>query len=147
MSGRIPLRERRRCDDGFVAAEWAVGMALLVLPLVVVVAVLPTWSGRHAAAAAAAREGARVAALADTGAAADQAARAAVAQVLADRGVDGPVEVEVTVPGPGLLPREGVVEVHVALPTQPVPLPLVGDIPGPTVSAGHHRALDPLRSR
>ena len=64
-------------DDGFVTTEWMVGLALLVLPMLMVVAVLPSWTARHAAAAAAAREAARVAVQADTGTQAEAMARAA----------------------------------------------------------------------
>ena len=134
-------------DDGFVTTEWMVGLALLVLPMLMVVAVLPSWTARHAAAAAAAREGARAAVQADTGTQAEAMARTAVAQVLADRGVEGPPTVQVRVPTAGALPRDGIVRVTVSLPTPGVPIPGVGTVSGPTVSAGHDRALDPVRTR
>jgi hypothetical protein len=47
---------------GYVAVEFAAGVALLLVPVLLLVAVLPTWSEREHAAAVAAREAARYAA-------------------------------------------------------------------------------------
>ncbi len=56
---------RRRGDGrarGYVAVEFAAGVALLLVPVILLVAVLPVWSEREHAAAVAAREAARYAA-------------------------------------------------------------------------------------
>jgi hypothetical protein len=47
---------------GYVAVEFAAGVALLLVPVLLLVAVLPVWSEREHAAAVAAREAARYAA-------------------------------------------------------------------------------------
>ncbi|WP_341253813.1 hypothetical protein [Euzebya pacifica] len=135
-------------EDGFVTAEWMVGMALLVVPTLLVVAVLPSWASRHEAAAVAAREGARAAATAVDVATARTAAEQAVVAVLDGRGIP-PDEASVTVhlpPGTSL-PRDGEVRVRVVLPTSPVTLPGGGTVEGPSVTGDHIRVLDPHRGR
>lgn len=52
----------RRAVGGFVALEFAAGVALLVVPVLLLVASLPAWSEREHAATVAAREAARYAA-------------------------------------------------------------------------------------
>jgi len=49
-----------RSERGFVAVEWVAAVALLLLPIVVLVATVPVWAERRHAATVAAREGARV---------------------------------------------------------------------------------------
>jgi len=46
-------------EHGFVAIEWVAAVALLLLPVVVLVATLPEWAERRHAATVAAREAAR----------------------------------------------------------------------------------------
>ncbi|AXV09535.1 hypothetical protein DVS28_a4878 [Euzebya pacifica] len=125
-----------------------VGMALLVVPTLLVVALLPGWASRHEAAAVAAREGARAAATAVDVATARTAAEQAVVAVLDGRGIP-PDEATVTVhlpPGTSL-PRDGEVRVRVVLPTSPVTLPGGGTVEGPWVMGDHIRVLDPHRGR
>jgi hypothetical protein len=52
----------RRDARGFVAVELAAGIALLLVPVILLVAALPVWSEREHAATVAAREAARYAA-------------------------------------------------------------------------------------
>lgn len=136
-------------DGGFIATEWVVGIAVLVLPMLLLVAVLPTWAARHEGAAAAAREGARaMVQVGDSPSAADVGVAAAQA-VLAGRGIAGG-QVSVVLPPrepEGTLPRDGVVEVTVSLPGVAVALPGFGEVQGPAVSGAHARALDRYRSR
>lgn len=136
-------------DAGFVAVEWAVGVAVLVLPMLMLVAALPSWAARHEGAAAAAREGARAVVQVGDWATAIDVGVAAAQSVLADRGIEGG-HVVVALPTrrtDGALPREGVVEVTVTLPGLTVELPGFGAVTGPTVSGAHARALDGYRSR
>jgi len=78
----------RQPQPGFVAIEWVAAVALLLLPIVVLVATLPAWAERRHAATVAAREAARV--LARDWPAADPNEAALVAEeVAADHGVDG----------------------------------------------------------
>jgi hypothetical protein len=56
------MRRRARAtrqDAGYVAAELALGVGLLVFPVAMLVLTLPTWSERQASARAIAREMAR----------------------------------------------------------------------------------------
>lgn len=50
---------RRNRDAGFIALEFALGVAVLVLPVSAIVLVVPTWSERQTSARAIAREVAR----------------------------------------------------------------------------------------
>lgn len=136
-------------QEGFVTAEWSVGLAVLVLPVVLVVATLPSWAARHAAVSAAAREATRVAVQAHDVTSAEQAAHLAVQEILAGRDITGAVTVEVDLPlgAAPVLPRDGVVAVTVLLPTAPLDLPGLPSLPGPVVGSTHQRSLDPLRSR
>jgi NADH:ubiquinone oxidoreductase subunit H len=52
---------RPRDGRGFVAIEWVAAVALLLLPVVVLVATLPSWAERRHAATVAAREAATAA--------------------------------------------------------------------------------------
>ena len=130
-------------EDGFVTAEWVLGVALLLIPVLLLLAVLAGWASLREAASAAAREAARTAA----GAPADHAAAVdAAEQVLADRGVDwAGATVDVTVPSADV--REGEVTATVSVPGRPVGVPLIGELAPPTATASHTRLLDPWRSR
>ncbi|WP_370324658.1 hypothetical protein [Euzebya sp.] len=145
-----PGPRRAAAESGFVTAEWVIGLTVLVLPVLLLAAVLPSWTARHEAAAAAAREAARVAAATADGAAPGGAASQAAAEVLAARDVDpstAAVEVDVPVGADGRTPREGVVTAVVTLDGPTVTVPLLGEIAGPDVSGEHTRRLNPYRSR
>ena len=94
------LRPRRRApEDGFVAVEWVAALALLLLPIVVLVATMPAWAERKHAATVAAREAANE--LAAAWPAGDPAvARLVALDVAADHGVDA-TDVVVRVPSVG----------------------------------------------
>lgn len=137
-------------EEGFVTAEWMAGIAVLVLPILVIITVLPAWAARHEAAAAAAREGARVAATAATHAQAVAGAQQVVAAALAARGlpVDGiDVLVHADQDPDGSLARQGSVTVTVRLPSPFLAVPMIGRVDGPVLTGSHTRHLDPLRSR
>jgi hypothetical protein len=55
----MSARSRSGHERGFVAIEWVAAVALLLLPVVVLVATLPEWAERRHAATVAAREAAR----------------------------------------------------------------------------------------
>jgi hypothetical protein len=77
-----------RSQRGFVAIEFVAAVAFLLLPIVVLVAMVPTWAERRHAATVAAREAARD--LVDAWPNGDASAGAAVAErVAADHGVAG----------------------------------------------------------
>jgi hypothetical protein len=99
---------RRARAEGFVAIEWVAAVALLLLPIVVLVATLPVWAERKHAGVVAAREATRV--LVTSWPAVDEARAVAVArEVAVDHGVD---DVEVFVRSAD---RGGAVEVDVVV--------------------------------
>src|SRR5690349_11432485 len=82
-------------ERGFVAVEWVAAVALLLLPIIVLVATLPVWAERRAVASRAADEAAKALVDAWPHANAIEASDAARA-IAADSGVD-PVDVAVRV--------------------------------------------------
>ncbi len=135
-----------RCDRherGFVAIEWVASVALLLLPIVVLVATLPGWAERRHTATVAAREAARD--LVDNWPHGDPAAAILVAQdVAADHGV-GAADLDVRVASVGAARGdEVVVEVRVTMPA-------IG-VAGMSVGSWHYtaratRRIDDFRSR
>ena len=128
---------------GFVAIEWVAAVALLLLPVVVLVATMPGWAERRHAATVAAREAARE--LVNEWPGGDAAAAKLVAiDVAADHGIDAS-EVEVRVPAVGTARgTEVVVEVEVTMPA-------IG-VRGMSVGSWHYtaraaRRIDDYRSR
>lgn len=117
----------RRADAGFAATEFILGVAVLILPMVILVALVPRWSEAHLAAETAADAGAQAAVLAmaltDSDVEAYHEGREAGQAVLATYGVDGIIRIDAT--------REQVaVEVTVALPAFPLlPAPERGPSP------------------
>jgi hypothetical protein len=133
----------RRTDGGFVAIEWVAAVALLLLPMIVVVATMPGWAERRHAATVAAREAARD--LVDNWPNGDAAAAVLVAtDVAADHGIDAS-DIDVRVPSVGeARGDEVVVEVEVTMPA-------IG-VSGMSVGSWHYtaratRRVDDYRSR
>lgn len=109
-------------DDGFATTEFVLGFCVLVLPMVLLVTLLPTWSEARQAATSAADAAARSAAIAvATDQSAWNAGARAARTVLAAHGVDGTVEVDAT-------PTHVTVSVRVPLRALPA---LVGTSAGP----------------
>jgi len=133
----------RTSEHGFVAIEWVAAVALLLLPMVVLVATMPEWAERKNAATVAAREAARE--LVDTWPNGDPAAAVLVARdVAADHGVDA-ADLDVQVPALGA-ERGDEVEVDVE-----VTMPAIG-VAGMAVGSWHYtaratRRVDDYRSR
>lgn len=134
---------RSRSQSGFIAAEWVAAVALLLLPIVVLVATMPGWAERRNAATVAAREAARE--LVDSwpnGAAAG--ATLVAHEVAADHGIDA-TDLEVRVASIGVA-RGDEVEVDVV-----VTMPAIG-VDGMSVGSWHYtarvtRRVDDFRSR
>jgi hypothetical protein len=130
-------------EHGFVAIEWVAAIALLLLPVVVLVATLPTWVERRHTAIVAAREAARV--LAQEWPNADERdARVTAEMVAADHDVDL-ADVTVRVFGAGAARGDLVrVEVDVMMPA----ISVVGMTGGRWIStAVAVRRIDDYRSR
>jgi len=132
-----------RLEHGFVAIEWVAAVALLLIPIVVLVAMLPTWAERRHAAIVAAREAAKQVAAAWPSAGTDMA-RVVAVDIAADHGVD-PADVVVRVPSIGAA-RGSYVEVDVD-----VRMPAVGvgrmSVGSWRYTARAVRRIDDYRSR
>jgi len=132
-----------RDDSGFVAIEWVAAVALLLLPIVVLVASMPGWAERRHAATVAAREAARELVDAWPNGSADSAAVVAT-EIAADYGIAvGDIDVRVSSVGE-VRGEEVVVEVVVTMPA-------IG-VSGMAVGTWHYtaraaRRIDDLRSR
>ncbi len=112
------VRNTTRTSGGFVATEFVAGVALLLVPVLMLVAALPTWVERRHAATVAAREAARAATETFP---ADAARGRAVAEVVAaNYGID-PDDVTVEVDSADVRGGQVVARVTVALPALAVP--------------------------
>jgi len=129
--------------DGFVAIEWVAAIALLLLPIVVLVATMPEWAERKHAATVAAREAARD--LVENWPNGNPAAAVLVAQeVAADHGVDA-ADVVVRVPSVGeSRGSDVVVDVEITMPALGVGRMAVGSW---HYTARASRRIDDFRSR
>lgn len=135
-----------RRQPGFIAAEFALGVCVVVLPVALLVLALPTWSERQSMAQRAANESAREVVLAGSWSAGTTAARAVVDQVA--RNYDVPLD-QVRGPdfraGGGLAPGQTVVaRVTVRMPA--LVIPLVGQVGGWSWTAVHAERVDDYRS-
>jgi hypothetical protein len=139
----VRVEPRPVAEGGFVAIEWVAAIAMLLLPIIVVVATMPGWAERRHAAKVAAREAARD--LVDNWPNGDPDAAALVAtDVAADHGID-PADLDVRVPSVGEA-RGGEVVVEVE-----VTMPALG-VSGMSVGSWHYtaratRRIDDYRSR
>jgi hypothetical protein len=137
------VRARQSSERGFVAIEWVAAVALLLLPMVVLVASLPAWVERHHTATIVAREVARV--LAHDWPTVDEArVNATVAAVASDHGIDA-ADIRVRLESMGI-GRGGVLRV-----TAVIEMPAFG-VPGVAAPAWRHavtavRRIDDYRSR
>jgi hypothetical protein len=128
-------------ESGFVATEFAFGVAVLVLPVALLVLTFPRWSERQVTARVVAREVARRAArdgLCDAG-----AARAVAATMARNLGV-APRDVGVELAcadGAGLAPGSDV-EARVTIAMPAVQVPGVGAVGAWTWTARHREPVD-----
>jgi hypothetical protein len=134
------MRTVRR-ERGFVATEFALGVGVLLLPVVVVVLTIPTWSERQTTARAIAREVARAVAregLCDHAVAAGltdiMTANLALARADVDVGLD-------CAPGAPLVPGDEV-QVNVTVQMPAVRLPAIGSVGAWSWTARHRQPVD-----
>lgn len=140
------MRRRRRREGGFAAIELSAGVALLVLPVVLVVVSLPRWSERQDVARSAARDAARVVGLqgwCDTTGAERAVVRAAAAAGYDPSGLRLALDCTPAAP----LPRGGAVTARVAVAMPVLEIPMVGTATGWTWTAQHREPIDPYGSR
>ncbi len=138
-------RRRARGESGYVAAELALGIGLLVFPVAMLVLTLPTWSERQSAARSIAREAARAAAVAGT---CDPPAARDVGAAMGENLGLGSGQVDVTLdctPGQRL-PRGGEVAARVTVSMPAVEIPGIGSVGAWHWTAEHHEPVDQYRS-
>lgn len=124
---------------GFATLEFTAGVALLMIPVLLIVTLLPTWSEGHQAATTAADVGARAAATAVANRGDPvTAATAAADVVLAARGVTGEVTVDEATS------ERVVVSVSVAL--SAIPIPGQADAGAFATTARAVALVDPFRA-
>lgn len=131
----------RARERGFVAVELVAGIGLLLLPVVLVVLTLPTWSERQSAARAIAREVARETArrgLCDTGRATSLAAEMAGNLALPPDATS----VSLGCGAGATLTPGGDVEVAVTVRMPAVHLPAIGDVAAWEWTARHRQPVD-----
>ena len=130
-------------QDGSSPIELVLGMALLLLPAAVLVALLPAWSERQSLAVVAATEAARTVAWADDRAVGHAAALRRVQRIAANHGMPQAVEgLAVT----GDLVRGGAITAAVTVRIPLAAVPFVGETGGWSWTAQHTEPVDPYRS-
>jgi hypothetical protein len=137
---------RRRDERGFAAIELSAGVALLVLPIVLLVVSLPRWSERQGLARAAAREAARVVGL--HGWCDEPAAALAVRRVAADAHLE-PTTLRLSLDCLPSVPvaRGGTVTARVTVDMPAVDVPLIGAAGQWSWTAQHKEPVDRYGSR
>jgi len=142
----VTRRPPRVREQGFAALELSAGVALLLLPVVLVVLSLPRWVERQDVARVAARDAARVVGL--SGWCDRRAAEQAVARATSDAGLEpGALQVTLDCAPAGPLPRGGQVTAHVRVAMPVLAVPMVGSAGAWTWTAGHRQPIDPYGSR
>jgi hypothetical protein len=137
------MPESRRCERGFVAIEFALAVGLLLLPVVMLVAALPSWVEREHAATVAAAEAAGAAVRAYPGDGGPDA-RSAALDTLHDYGITA-TDIDVVVVRDDHA-RGGTVSVRVTVTMPALVVPGVGAIGGFHWSRVQSRRIDDYRS-
>jgi hypothetical protein len=129
-----------RDERGFVATELALGIAVLLLPVVAIVLTIPTWSERETTARVIAREVART--VARSGECDTRFAAEAAAAMGPSLGLDAPAQVSLDCwAGAELEPGSDLtVSVTVTMPA--VRLPALGSFGAWTWTARHRQPVD-----
>ena len=144
MTGARNVREA-----GFAAAEWVVGLGLVVLPLVMVVASAAPWLARQTAARLIAQEAARTVALAENWEDGAAAARRLGETIAANHGIPADeweiVRIDTDPPDLGLVRGvDVVIEARIKVPALSVPgIGAVADLWG---TVRHVEHVDDFRS-
>jgi hypothetical protein len=135
-------RERER---GYVAAELALGIGLLVFPVALLVLTLPTWSERQTTARSIAREVSRVVAVA--GVCDRQRATKTGNDMARNLGLaPGDIAVALDCPVGARLPRGGSVRASVTVSVPAVDIPGIGGVGAWSWTAHHSEPVDQYRS-
>lgn len=136
----------RRGERGLAAIELSAGVALLVLPVALLVLGLPRWASRQELGRLAARDAARVVALA--GWCDEEAARQAVDRVGATADLDpGALSLALDCTPPALLARGAAVTARVGVAMPGLAVPGLGARAVWHWTAAHREPVDPYGSR
>ncbi|MBW3620566.1 MAG: hypothetical protein KY461_09990 [Actinobacteria bacterium] len=135
-------------EDGFVAAEYAAGVGLLLLPVTVLVLSLPVWFETLEAARVAAQQAARAVVTAADDASGVVAAERIAAETLANRGVTqvGGLDVRGTLRHPPAGDPQELVTVAVTVRVPAVQLPLIGTWAALDRTVSHTQPVDRYRT-
>ena len=146
----------RTDESGFTAVEWAIGLGLIVLPLVIAVMSVAPVADRLSTARTIAQEAARALALADDWDSGAIAAREVAQQVARNHGLDGAEwcagaaesceGLELWGSSPGVLARGGEVHVTVRVSAPAVTVPFLGEFASITLTGTHAERVDDFRS-
>lgn len=141
----IACRSGRSREDGYVAAELALGVGLLVFPVALLVLTLPTWSERQATARSIAREVSRVVAVAGV---CDRARATDTGHDMArNLGLSpGDVDVQLDCAPWQRLARGGNVRASVTVAVPAVTFPGIGSVGAWSWTAHHSEPVDQYRS-
>jgi Flp pilus assembly protein TadG len=135
--------EAMRSERGFVAIEFALSIGLLLLPVLLIVAALPSWVERQHAATVAAREAASAAAGAYP-ADGREAGRTAATEAVANYGIP-PADVDVSYDRDEQQ-RGGMISARVTIAMPAIVVPGLGTVGGFHWSVVHTRRIDDYRS-
>jgi hypothetical protein len=139
------VRTRRGGNErGYVAAELALGVGLLVFPVAMLVLTLPTWAERQSVARTIAREAARTVAV--NGACDLGAARAVGATMAGNLGVRDGVDVALDCASGQRLRRGASVTARVTVRMPAVDIPGIGAVGAWSWTAHHSEPVDQYRS-
>jgi len=139
---RTASNHRGGGEGGFIAAEWALAICVLLVPAGLLAVSFPRWSERQNMAEVAAAEASRTVAVANDTDAGMAAARTLVAEIAANHGVD-PAAVSVSFTG--TTTRGGTVTATVNVDLPALSVPAVGSVGSFAWSTSHTEAVDRYR--
>jgi hypothetical protein len=128
-------------DRGYVSLEFALGLALLVLPVALLVLALPTWFARQELGRLAAQQAAREAVISESPGRGEQAA----AEIAANGGL-APGRVTVRYAGSSSFAPGGLVTVAVTVPIPAAVIPGIGTVGSFSWTATFSERVDQYRS-
>lgn len=143
-------------DRGFIVPEWLIGIALIIMPVIVIVASIAPWYQRANMATLIAQEAARTMVLADNWESGEIEARAVALEIAANHGFPGgawcasPASgcVSIVFGGttPGVLQRGTEISIQVEVPIPGVVVPGIGDVAEFQWTQTHTERVDDYRS-
>lgn len=143
-------------QSGFTAVEWAIGLGVIVLPLMIAVMSIAPILDRLSTAQTMAQEAARTMALADDWSTGESAAQRLAHQIGRNHGIAESewcttgraqcVMVEISAMTPGTLRRGEEVIVTVRVPVAAITIPFIGEFAALTLTGSHTERVDDYRS-